>query len=207
MEEKELTEKESLQIITTMIARTKQRYIGDGNIMLMWGYVCLSVTALVWIMLLLTQNPVWNWQWFLIWIVGGTLTPRMERKRLTSIGAKSYSDKLISQIWTVVGFCSLGLTVCCLTFMLFHAYDAWSSWLAFALIIVPFAEIAEGIIIHEKSLVAGGALGMGCGLVTICCIAGRIPLYVNWFLPMFMFAFICMMIIPGHILNHKAKLQ
>lgn len=125
MEEKELTEKESLQIITTMIARTKQRYIGDGNIMLMWGYVCLSVTALVWIMLLLTQNPVWNWLWFLIWVIGGTLTPRLEKKRQRTIGAKSYSDKLISQIWTVVGFCSLGLTVCCLTFMLFHAYNAW----------------------------------------------------------------------------------
>ena len=39
MEERKLTEKESLEVITTMIARTRERYIGDGNIMLMWGYL------------------------------------------------------------------------------------------------------------------------------------------------------------------------
>lgn len=36
MEEIKLTEKESLEVITSMIARTKQRYVGDGRIMLMW---------------------------------------------------------------------------------------------------------------------------------------------------------------------------
>lgn len=38
MEERQLTEKESLEVTTSMIARTKQRYIEDGRIMLMWGY-------------------------------------------------------------------------------------------------------------------------------------------------------------------------
>ncbi len=38
MEEKRLTEQESINIITTMISRTKDRYIGDGNIMLLWGW-------------------------------------------------------------------------------------------------------------------------------------------------------------------------
>ena len=39
MEERKLTEKESLEIITSMIERTRERYIGDGRIMLMWGYM------------------------------------------------------------------------------------------------------------------------------------------------------------------------
>ncbi len=75
MEDKKLTEQESLELITTMIRRTRERYIGDGNIMLMWGYLSAAVAALVWIMLAVTGHPAWNYLWFLIMIVGGTLTP------------------------------------------------------------------------------------------------------------------------------------
>lgn len=48
MEEKRLTENESIEIITSMINRTKDRYIGSGNIMLMWGYLVVAVTIFVW---------------------------------------------------------------------------------------------------------------------------------------------------------------
>ena len=39
MEDRKLTEKESLEVITSMIALTKQRYIGDGRILLLFGYL------------------------------------------------------------------------------------------------------------------------------------------------------------------------
>ncbi len=52
MDEKRINEKESIEIITSMIARTKERYmLGDGNIMLMWGYVTLCVSLLIWVLL------------------------------------------------------------------------------------------------------------------------------------------------------------
>ena len=60
MEEKRLTEQESINIIATMISRTKERYIGDGNIMLLWGWLTILVTCLVWLMLALTRNPAGN---------------------------------------------------------------------------------------------------------------------------------------------------
>ena len=80
MEEKRLTEQESINIIATMISRTKERYIGDGNIMLLWGWLTILVTCLVWLMLALTRNPAWNWLWFLIPVVGGITTPIMAKK-------------------------------------------------------------------------------------------------------------------------------
>ena len=46
MEDKKMTEKESLELITAMIQRTKERYVGDGNIMLMWGYLSVVVAVL-----------------------------------------------------------------------------------------------------------------------------------------------------------------
>ena len=205
MEDRKLTEKESLEVITSMIARTKERYIGDGNIMLMWGYVIVAVAALVWILLVMTRNPSWNWLWFLIWIIGGTATPIMARKRQIKSGVKNYSDTLTSKIWSTVGFSGIASTFMCLGFLLVKGVDTWSTMIAFALTIVPFGEIAEGIVIKEKSLVAGGAVGLLAGIFTICCIAGHVTLYATWFMPLFICAFIAMMIIPGHILNYKAR--
>ena len=207
MEDKKMTEKESLELITAMINRTRERYVGDGNIMLMWGYLSVAVAALVWIMLLVTHNQAWNWLWFLIGIIGGNATRIMDKKQRVKSGVKSYSDKLTSQIWTIVGCSAFVATLFCLGFSLFMGYDAWKMMFAFALIIVPMAEMAQGIVIKEKSLVIGGAIGLACGIFIVCCIAAGVPLYINMILPIFIVAFICMMIIPGHIINNKAKSQ
>ncbi len=205
MEDRKLTEKESLEVITSMIAQTKQRYIGDGNIMLMWGYLTVAVAALIWTLLVVTHNSSWNWLWYLIWIIGGIATPIMAKKEQRKRGVKNYSDTLSSRIWSTVGFSAIASTAICLVMLLAKGIDAWSSMFAIALIIVPFGEIAQGIVIKENSLVAGGAVGLCIGLFTMACIAGHVELYATWFMPMFITAFIAMMIIPGHILNHKAK--
>ena len=208
MEEKKLTEKESLELISAMIARTKERYmLGDGNIMLLWGYLTVAVSVTIWILLAVTHNPVWNWLWFLIWVIGGTVTPVMARRKQQKFGVRTYSDKLSSRIWSAVGYSAIASTFFCLGFMLFKGIDAWPMMFAFALVIVPFAEIVQGVVLDEKALMTGGALGLLAGIFTLCCIAGRVPLYVIWFMPVFIAAFTCMMIIPGHILNHKARRQ
>ena len=209
MEDKKMTEKESLELITSMIKRTRERYVGDGNILLMWGYLTVAVTALVWILLATTGNPIYNLGWFLIPLVGYILKPLMVKKQIEKSGVKSYSDRIVSQIWTVVGISSLVAMLFCFGFIIFaHApASIWKSMFIFALIMVPFAEVANGIVVKEKSLVVGGSLGLLVGIFTMCCIAAGIAFGANWYLPVFIGAFICMMIIPGHIINRKAKHQ
>lgn len=203
MEEKQLTEKESISIITEMISRTKERYIGDGNIMLMWGWLAIAVIVIVWIALAATHNPMWNFLWFIIPVVGGIATPIMAGKSDIRRGAKTYSDKISSQIWTAVGIIAIAATVVCMGFD-FAGICVWSLMFIYALIIVPLAEIVQGLIVREKSLVAGGACDMAVGLFTTSCLICHIPLFAYWFLPAFMFAFACMMLIPGYMINHKA---
>ena len=190
-----------------MIALTKQRYIGDGRILLMWGYLTVVLSAIIWTLVGLTHNPVWNWLWFLLWIIGGTLTPVMDKKMRREKGVKNYSDTITSRIWSTVGFSAIAGTAMCLGFLLVGGIDVWSMMLAIALIIVPFAEIASGIIVKEKSLIIGGSIGLSAGLFTMACIAGHVALYASWFMPFFIIAFIAMMIVPGHILNNKARKQ
>lgn len=205
MEEKKISEKESLEIITEMISRTKERYIGDGNIMLMWGYLTVCVAALVWIMLVMTHNPAWNWLWFAIGIVGGILTPVLDRKQRHRTGVKSYWDSFTSQIWTTVGVSFIIATALCLGFLLIGGVDSWMTMLMLAVVTVPFAEITQGIMLREKSLRVGGWVGLVVGIITTSCIAGRVSLNAIWFMPMFIVAFAAMMIVPGHILNAKSR--
>lgn len=205
MEDKKLNERESIELITAMISRTNERYFGDGNIYLVWGYVTLVVASSVWLLLTLTHNPAWNWLWFLIWIIGGISTPVMARKQQGKYGVKTYSDKLINRIWTVVGISGIACTAACLAFTLIKGINCWSVMLLFALVIIPVIEIAQGVILEEKSFVAGGAIGLSAGIITGCCIAGGVPLYTYWYMPMFILAFVSMMIIPGHVLNYKAR--
>ncbi len=208
MEDRRISEKESLEIITEMISRTKERYrIGDGNIMLMWGYLTVIVTAAVWIMLALTKNGIWNWLWFAIPTVGYILTLFISKNNQKDFGVKSYSDVISSKIWTIVGITGILATAMCLGFMFIAHADSWMMWFAYGLIIVPMAEICQGLVIREKAFIGGGFAGLVIGMFTLCCICARIPLKAMWFMPLFMLAFVAMLIVPGHILNHKARKQ
>ncbi len=206
MEDKKINERESIEIITSMITRTKERYhLGDGNIMLMWGYLTLCVSALIWVLLALTHNVAVNWLWFLLWIIGGIATPIMAKKDAIKKGVKTYTDKIISRLWSVVGYSAIGFTFVCLVLTLFWGVDAWSAMFVFALIIIPLAEIANGIVLNEPSYIWGGAIGLAAGIVLACCIAGKVALCASWVMPLFITAYIFMMIIPGHVINYKAK--
>ncbi len=205
MEEKKLTEKESLEVITSMIARTKARYIGSGNILLMWGYLVVFVSILVWIMLISTRQNVWNWLWFAIPIIGMPTTLIMARREKRAYGAVTYSDKITSRLWRIFGVSEIILTLICLGFAVIGNVNCWGAMLVYSILVAPSAEIAQGLIIKEKCLINGGIIGLAIGMLTLCCVVGKIPLTANWYMPLFIIVWVAMMIVPGHILNHKAK--
>lgn len=205
MEDKKLTEKESLEVITSMIARTKVRYLGSGNILLMWGYLAVFSSILVWILLAATQQNVWNWLWFAIPVIGMPLTSIMARREKRTNGVVTYSDKITSHLWSIFGVSEIVLTLICLGFSLIGGIKCWTAMIVYTIIAAPFAEIAQGLIVKEKSLTWGGIVGLAIGMVLVCCVTGKIPLLANWFMPLFILFWVVMMIVPGHIINHKAK--
>ena len=206
MEDRILTEKESLEVITSMIARTKARYLGNGNILLMWGYLVVLVTILVWILVATTHQNVWNWLWFAIPVIGIPTTlimARNKKKRVKDV--MTYSDKITSHLWTIFGVSEITLTLICLGFALIGDIKCWLAMLVYTLIAAPVAEIAQGLIVKEKCLTWSAIVGLAIGMVTVCCVVGGIPLFVNWFLPLYILAWVAIFIIPGHILNYKTK--
>lgn len=205
MEDKKLTEKESIALITEMISRTKDRYIGSADIMLVWGYLTVAVAIAVWLLLVCTHNGAWNWLWFAIPVIGGTATALMSRKERRATGAVSYSDKITSQLWTAVGLTFAAAAAVCLALSLAGLGCCWSAMFVLALVVTPMAEIVQGIVFKEKSLSVCGGIGLLAGLFTLCWTAAGEPLRADIFMPLFIAAFTIMEIIPGHILNRKYK--
>ena len=211
MEEKKLNSKESLELITRMINQTKrQLHIGEGNLLLIWGYTSAIVALLVGILLYATGgNPAVNWLWFLIWIVGGTATAVISRRDKSRIEKmpSTYVDRLTSSLWTTIGMLFTVATFMALGFSLFAGKDAWTVMLILAFVMCGFGVTMKGFIIREKSMVAGGVVSLLSGIFVACCVVSSTPLGVWWIIPVFIICFTCAMIVPGHILNAKAKRQ
>ena len=192
MEEKTLNERESLEIITRMIQETKNKLeVGDGNILLIWGYVSVCTAILV--------------LWFLIPLIGYGVTQKQKRKEANvKPHSSSYVDKISAGIWKNVSIIACLFGTICMAFM-FCGYNCWVLMFAYAFIIIGFGSIAQGVIIREQSLTFGGLFSIAAGGIVASCAICDIPIYITWAIPLYILCFIVMMIIPGHIINHKAK--
>ena len=73
MEEKNISEQESLELITLMINQTKRGLsVGKGDSFLMWGYLSVAISLAVIVMLLATNDPRFAWLYMAIPIAGFT---------------------------------------------------------------------------------------------------------------------------------------
>lgn len=207
MEEKKLNERESLELITRMIQETKNKLeVGDGNVLLIWGYVSVCTAILVYVMIMLTgNNPLVNWLWFLIPLIGYGVMQKQKRKETgVKSHSSSYVDKISAGIWKNVSIIACLFGTICMAFM-FCGYNCWVLMFAYAFIIIGFGSIAQGVIIREQSLTFGGLFSIAAGGVVASCAICDIPIYITWAIPLYILCFILMMIIPGHIINRKAK--
>lgn len=207
MEDKNLTEKESLELITRMIRNTKDRLeLGEGNVMLLWGYLSVAVAALVYAAVWWTRHPACMWLWFLIPAIGfpAMCALRAKRSRDMPAVAVSYIDRVSAGLWTLVGL-SAGIGMAWSAIFMALGYNAWGVMYIFALFVLGFADAVQGVILREKSLVIGGAIGMAAGGFVCCCAVSGVAIAWIWAFPLYMAVIIAMFIVPGHLLNRKAE--
>ena len=98
MEDKRISEKESLELIACMIRETQDntaRYAAYP--LLIWGYTTVAISLVVWYFYL--QTGVWqiNFLWFALPVIAGPLTIFFNRKDKNK-GAKNYIDRVTGQI-------------------------------------------------------------------------------------------------------------
>ena len=207
MEEKKLTEQESLALIAEMIRKTKKRTgLDSGTPLLLWGYTTAITAVLVHLALIFTQSHKSMLLWMLIPLIGWPLNLRfVRREKKTGGEAKSYTDMITDRLWMFTMFSELIAAAICWGFSYFGHHCVWILMFIYSLLAVGLASTAQGIIIRENSLVAGGFVGIAGGLFVMACKIVNIPLNAAWVMPLFIACFVMMTVIPGHIINRKAR--
>ncbi|MPM51107.1 hypothetical protein SDC9_97853 [bioreactor metagenome] len=191
MEDKQLNEKESLELIAQMIRNTQKKMEkGSGIPFLIWGYVTIAVSLTVWYLLGKTGNPNWNFLWFAIPVIGfPTMLLAMRKKTALP---KTYIDKVISYVWIVVGVSAL---IPSMAIAVIHDFPV----LFLVVLLISIGTAITGFVIKFLPLVISGFMGM---LLSILCLTLRASLDS---ILVFAALFLLVQVIPGHILNYKSR--
>ena len=185
-----MEEKESLELITRMIQNTKDRMAeNSGTPFLLWGYVTVIISLLVWFLLKETGNNNWQFLWFLLPVIAFPATLWSQRKARKML--KTYIDRVVDYVWTVFGLGAF-LVSCTAIFV-------WKIPILFViLLMMGMGTALTGLIVNTKVVTIGGVLG---ALLSLGC----------FYMPgidqilFFALAFVFMMVIPGHYMNSVAK--
>ncbi len=198
MEDVKLNERESLDLITRMISNSKKRLeIGSGNTFLVWGYITAIVAFAVSGMVYFTGNYVWCWGWFLIPLFGWPFMYVQAKK--TKMQTVTYTDKVIDNIWSLLG---IMFFICMVILVLLNQMNVM---LPLSLILCGIGTSLTGIVIKFKWLIYAPVISFAVGTYLLgAMITNPKIINVSVFV-LFGLCFVVMMIIPGHILNYKAK--
>lgn len=204
MEDKNLTPQQSMALITAMIQDSKQRVaVPDLRFSVMWALLTIVTAAAVLVAVLATGDMRFNWLWFAIPLLGIPSSIVLARKYRTVERARTYVGRLRDGIWKTVGYLGLSLSLGCLLFDLCGYPQAWLAMFFYAFIIVGFGAAMQGIVLREPSYVVGGVFSIVAGFATIVLSLCRIPLLMVWALPLYIFCFLLMFIVPAFVIRRK----
>lgn len=196
MEDKKLNEKESLELISQMIQNTRHRLdAGSGNMFLVWGYVAMVVTLVTWAGVYFTNNPEWMWGFWGIPVIGYPLTFILLHKQKKPV--KMYGDKVLNEMWQILGFLCM-VVVIGATFT-----KSFALILPFCTVLMSLGSIFTGCIIRYTVFSGFPSFGAILGLDMMFAVWDKVPSHL--ILLEFALAVVFAMIIPGHILNYKAR--
>lgn len=185
MEDRKLNEAESLDLIAAMIkdARTNQRARINCNIILVWGYVAVIASVVVWILKLYNAFLYSSLLWLLIPVICFPVTKYMISKDETNV--TSYIDRSIYYITILfVIICStIPLSTIIVDFpVLFIEGLLACIWM-----------VITGILIKSKPIIWGGIIGTVVSHTLLF-----IPDMISQ-IPVFALTFVIAIIIPGHL--------
>lgn len=215
MDDKPLNGKECLELISKMIQTSKRNLeVGDGNSFLYWGYFTAALSIVIFTLLIITHNNMWNWCWMLMFVWQGFMQywhKKNPRKVVT------YTDKVVDKIWIIMSYMFLLSVVVLGLFSIFGADDFFNvpgaayhgqhflmaTMMPLSLLFAGIGVSITGIIIKEKSLTYTPLIAFVLAIYMLFEIMLSHSLMVYDVL-LFGLSFVVMMVVPGHILVHKA---
>ncbi len=97
MNEHIFNEKESLELITQMIQKTrKELEVGSGNVFLCYGYTSVILAIAVYLITHFTTQPAWNFLWFAMFLPQPIIYFKNKKCKPHAV---SYTDKMLNNTW------------------------------------------------------------------------------------------------------------
>ncbi len=190
MEERQLNEKESLELIARMIQNTQRKLEkSNGMPFLVWGYTTIVVSLLIWYFLSTTGDYRIHYLWFLIPVIAGPMMFVLIRKY--EKGVKTYIDRVVGYVWIVIGVTGFMISITAMFF--------WNLPILFIVILLMGSGTAiTGLVIRFTPIAVAGFVGI---VLSLAC------LFTQGTDQILVFAglFLVMMVIPGHILYAKGR--
>ncbi|MCF0203433.1 MAG: hypothetical protein HUK08_08730, partial [Bacteroidaceae bacterium] len=117
MEEKVISEKESLELISQMIRKTKTNLgKGSGNEFLIWGYSCIFASVVVLVLAAGYHIQHTGWAYFLIPVLGiaATAVMKYSNRKSGNGQATTYIEKNLKTLYECAGAALFGYMIICL---------------------------------------------------------------------------------------------
>lgn len=202
MENNKLSEAQSLELITSMIQDSRSRLArNSGTPFLIWGYTTVAVSLFNALALYLGWSHAWAWSWFSIPVIGW-LGMMLLFKQEPS--ARNYIDRIVSMIWVVIGLSFAWLFVGAVVFGCSISF--------LTVVVMGIGTVLTGCVIKHRTTTICGWAAMCASLIFpivyfIMAKSGSASaiseVWIWGELIVFALIFLLMMVIPGHILNHK----
>lgn len=202
MENNKLSEAQSLELITSMIQDSRSRLArNSGTPFLIWGYTTVAVSLFNALALYLGWSHAWAWSWFTIPVIGW-LGMMLLFKQEPS--ARNYIDRIVSMIWVVIGLSFAWLFVGAVVFGCSISF--------LTVVVMGIGTVLTGCVIKHRTTTICGWAAMCASLIfpivyfIIAKSGSASAISEVWIwgeLIVFALIFLLMMVIPGHILNHK----
>lgn len=156
-EEAPLTERQSLDLIQTMIRQAHKRIADDGSHLLLWGWL-VFIAALGHYALLQTAYADYGGLMWLLMPVGGVSAVVLGRRQARAQAAGTYLDRVVGFLWGAVG------TAIGFVFLLIFLTNTWRVTYPIILMLYGIGLFTTGGVVRFPALVVGA---VGCWALAV----------------------------------------
>lgn len=182
--EKQLTQKESLEIIHAMVLQSRQRVGENGVFYLLWGYA-VFIAALAHYILLQSgyENPWISW---ILMPIAGVLSGIIGYRKGKNAKVYTHVDTAMAYLWGA-------FTVVLITVLTFSGHIGFTGSYPVVILLYGLGTFVSGGILRFKPLIIGGI---------ICWISGIVAILSSFDMQLLIMAgaILCGYIVPGHLL-------
>jgi hypothetical protein len=186
--EKEFSPQESLQLIQTMINKTKDSVADDSFYFLLWGWMTFVCCITQFTLKVYFDYPNHYFVWWLMMPVGGVTSGIYGARQSKSKKVKSFVDESLDFVWIALGFAFIVLIVINVRTL------GWEHAFTYYILLYGIGTFISGKLLRFRPLVIGGLINFVLSAISVSysfdyqILIGGLAILTSY-------------IIPGHLLR------